>query len=251
MKKKVLLWLLAFPIFSFQSFAQADFEFDCDALFLEYYKTATDTTRAIHSYEAFCKGAEASHQAIQIALLWNENADEVDDCTRFRFEKYGVLTKYIGKTENTDTLDYTAAYNFLSHKRLKIIIPDTYKRLGILGPLHFGRNEMFTDIFYQQFNDRMTIEKKGEDKIVLHLEKNFIFPKYLYDIQITDLHTNQKFVFSDLFKGKVVLSLVEKDLKKQKKPFSFSLEEFENKHFCKIADLPEGHVVWLHLRNKL
>lgn len=219
----------------------------CDAVFLEYYKGG-DAPRAITNFEAFCQGAEEGTTATEFAVKWNvKEKYDVKACIRYGFEMYGVDIIVTGGTTDPKVLDAIEGYNFVMNKRIKEKLGDKYNDLGVVSPKYFGPEDIFTEQFYETFNNRLKIEKADKGSIKMTLKKDDAFHDYMNVIMVKDRRSDAEFRFSDLYKG-VVVPLAEEDTKGQNKLFNFSLKNFNHPHYCAAKDTPDAFVVWVKLK---
>ena len=219
----------------------------CDAVFLEYYKGG-DASRAISNYEAFCQGVEEGTTTTDMAVKWNvKEKYDIKACIRYGFEMYGVDIIATGGTTDPKELDAIEGYNFVMNKRLKEKLGDKYNDLGVVSPKFFGPEEIFTEQFYETFNNRLKIEKADNGSIKMTLNKDDAFHDYMNVIMVKDRRSDAEFRFSDLYKG-VVVPLSAEDKNGQNKLFNFSLKNFNHPHYCAAKDTPDAFVVWVKLK---
>lgn len=239
------LSLLLLILFSSTLMAQNKAGFDCDQVFLAYYKATPSTP--INDFDAFCQGAYEAFAATQLAQRWHVNPDDIRSCTFYGFEKYGVKLETTHHSENTNINDINAGFNYVMDQRIREKLGKDYELLGNMGPMYFGPDDMFNELFYSQFNSSMT-KKKTDDGLFLKLEKVGIFQDYLMDLKVTDRRGNSEFIFSDLFKG-VTVQLSDEDIKEQSKLFNFQIADFKDPFFCDAANKPSVFIVWLNLND--
>ena len=238
------LTTLACLFFSLTGLAQADF--DCDAIFLKYYKSQPGTP--ITDYEAFCQGAFEATQSEQLAQRWHVNPDDVKMCMFYSFEQYDVKLETTHHSENPHIASNNAGFNFVMQRRIKEKLGENYENLGMTGPMYFGTDDMFTDTFYSNFNKSLIKEAVKGDKIWLKLERVAVFPEYFHEIRITDRSIGQEFFFKDLIEG-VTLPLSKKDRDEKNKLLNFHIAEFNYQFFCKAASNPAIFIVWVNLNS--
>lgn len=233
----ITLWplLMVFTSLSAQN------SFNCDDFFLEYYKVGP--TRPIENMQAFCNGAEAAYYAERLMLKWHVNSDDVDNCTIYSYEKHGVNIDFTFWSSNMEQQDYNAGYNFVADKKIKQELGDKYKQLGVIGPNNFSSSNMFSEAFYNNFNNRLNIEKLNKNEIKLTLESVHTFADYFKDIKIVDKKTKKQFMFMDLVNG-VTLTYDDKD-KEDYRYFSFLLDNFNHPDYCKSSVSPNAMRVWV------
>lgn len=219
----------------------------CDAVFLEYYKNG-DAPRAISNFDAFCQGVEEGTTTTNMAVKWNvKEKYDIKACIRYGFEMYGVDIVATGGTTDPKELDAIEGYNFVMNKRLKEKLGDKYNDLGVVSPKFFGPEEIFTEQFYETFNNRLKIEKADNGSIKMTLKKDDAFHDYMNVIMVKDRRSDAEFRFSDLYQG-VVVPLSSEDKNGQNKLFNFSLKNFNHPHYCAAKDTPDAFVVWVKLK---
>ncbi len=175
---------------------------DCDALFLEYYRNG-DAPRAITNFDAFCEGIEEATLAKSFVVKWNVNERyDIKSCIRYGFEMHGVDIAATGGTTDPRVLDAIEGYNYLMNKRIKAKLGEkTYNDLGVVSPKFFGPEDIFTEQFYETFNNRLQIEKVDKNNIKMTLKKDDIFHNYLNVIMVKDRRSDASFRFSDFVSG--------------------------------------------------
>ncbi|MGB0840543.1 MAG: hypothetical protein ACPGXL_10395 [Chitinophagales bacterium] len=223
---------------------------DCDAVFLEYYKTQ-ELPHPISNYNAFCEGVEEAKTTMQLSLKRNVNdVFSIPSCERFDYENRNIILIPAGQTYNEDTLDAIRGYNFMMSKKIRLRLGSQFKELGKLSDSYFGPENIFTEAFYDLFNDKLSIKKLDDEQIRLTLSKDDAFPDYLNSIVVKDRFSDAKFSFKELYDG-VTVPLTEQDVKQTSKLFSFSLKEFSHPNFCAAKDNPDAFVVWVKLKEFL
>lgn len=224
---------------------------NCDQLFLEYYKNG-DAPRAITNFDAFCEGVTEAASAESFAVKWNvRERYDVKSCIRFGYEMHGVDIVATGGTIDPKVLDAIEGYNFLMKKRIRAKLgEEKYNDLGVVSPKFFGPEDMFTEQFYETFNNRLKIEKVDKGNIKMTLAKDDTFHEYLNVIMVKDRRSDTEFRFSDLYQG-VVVPLGEEDQSGKNKLFNFSLKNFTHPHYCAAKGTPDAFVVWVKLKDFL
>ncbi|MEZ4887328.1 MAG: hypothetical protein R3E32_21530 [Chitinophagales bacterium] len=223
---------------------------NCDALFLEYYRNG-DAPRAISNFDAFCEGVKAGEAAKDFAVKWNVNEKyDIKSCIRYGFEANGVDIIAAGGTTDPKELDAIEGFNFVMNKRIKVRLGDKYNDLGVVSPKYFGPEDIFTEQFYDTFNNRLKIEKVDKGNIKLTLAKDDFFHDYMNVIMVKDRRSETEFRFSDLYQG-VVVPLTGEDESGKNKLFNFSLKNFNHPYYCAAKDTPDAFVVWVKLKEFL
>lgn len=224
---------------------------NCDALFLEYYRNG-DAPRAITNFDAFCEGVQEAESTKNFVVKWNVNERyDIKSCIRYGFEMHGVDIAATGGTTDPRTLDAIEGYNFLMNKRMKAKLGEQkYNDLGVVSPKFFGPEDIFTEQFYETFNNRLKIEKVDKNNIKMTLMKDDVFHDYLNVIMVKDRRSDTSFRFSDLYQG-VTVPLGEEDRSGKNKLFNFSLKNFNHPHYCAAKDAPDAFVVWVKLKEFL
>ncbi|MGB1240926.1 MAG: hypothetical protein ACPG49_00285 [Chitinophagales bacterium] len=244
-KIKLITVFASFLCFTSMLLAQ-----NCNTLFLEYYKNG-DAPRAITNFEAFCEGVKEAETTQDFSVKWNVNERyDIRSCIRYGFEIHGVDIIAAGGTKDAKELDAIEGYNFVMNKRIKAKLGEDFNDLGVVSPKFFGPEDIFTEQFYDTFNNRLKIEKGEKGFIKLTLAKDDRFHDYMNVIMVKDRRSETQFRFSDLYNG-VLVPMTEEDENGKNKLFNFSLKNFTHPHYCSAKDAPDAFVVWVKLKEFL
>ncbi len=226
---------------------QAQETFSCEKTFIEYYQS--DSLRPITNFDAFCKGAKAAFKASKLTYKISGEAFQTRSCLRYAYEQKGIELIFENKKEEALFLDELTAYNFVAQKRIvQKIGQQAFEQLGDFGPMYFGPEDIFSELFYDYFNNCLKVKAVGKDKIKLKLTKRHLFPDYMDNIKVIDRRSKKDFVFKDLFDG-ITLPIDKQDRKDQNKLLSFRIDDFEHENYCKPSIMPNAYIVWVRLKD--
>jgi len=238
-----LLMVLYAPFFV----VQAQETFSCEKIFIEYYQS--DSIRPITNLEAFCKGAKTAFKTPKLTYKMMGEQFQTRSCLRYAYEQQNIELIFEKKTTDPLMLDEFTAYNFVAKKRIsKKIGKKAFQQLGEYGPMYFGPEDIFSELFYDYFNNSLKIKDAGNNQIKIKLGKRHLFTDYMDDIKVIDRRTEKEFLFKDLFEG-IVLSIDAKDKKDQTKLLSFRIDDFEHEYYCKPSAMPNAYIVWVRLKD--
>lgn len=244
----VLFWLFL-PLSIFPNLS-AQTNFECNQAFIDYFDH--QPPYPIQNKEQFCIGVQRANSQTELSLQKAINKENLNLCEQQIYENYNITIICLGKTDDPDILAQLAGYNEIMKKRIEATwgITET-ELLAQLNPLGFGPQDMFTEHFYDHFNQNMVREMvrvKGKGKqLKLMLKDAYLFPEYFANIPVIDRRTKATFTFKDFFYG-ITLPIDPTDKQDQNKLFNFVLTDFEHPNYCKTKDTPSSFIIWLTLK---
>lgn len=244
----LILGWLAHLCFAYTFYGQT--ELDCETLWKYYQQDNKDTTVLAKDKMAFCQGVEAARASETLVLKKNVNSFEVDACTRYAYEKYGVKLECTGESKLNSVISKNAGFNFVMHQRLRKKLGKKYRLLGKVNPDYIAPNHIIDRAFVQTFNEQIRLSENWLGKVKLKFRSKVKYPQYLNDLIITDRDSGKEFAFQDFYHG-VCLKITEKTETKQNKTLSFWISKLEGEQFCQVEGLPDISSVKVDMKNYL
>jgi len=244
--KHLLLPLICF-LFVQTLFAQKDF--NCDSL-LEVYPKDTVWLTQMAEKTIFCAGMKKAFEDTILSLKWNENEFDIDDCTRFSYERYGVKIIGTGTTQVPFILQTNAGFNYMMMVKIRQALGLQSNRLGVIDDTFISAKDIFTDDFNKKINKALVVRENIFGGLRLKLKKGTRFPDYLNTLKVVDRRSEKQFIFGDLYKG-VNLPLLDDDEDRKNKLLRFTVSDFEYHKFCRFKGMIDGYLVYIEINDFL
>lgn len=246
--KRLLLPLLCFLfVFSQQLIAQNNF--NCDSLLQVYPKDTVWLTKMTEK-EIFCAGMKKAFEDTILSLKWNANEFDIDDCTRFSYERHGVKIIGTGTTQVPFIVQTNAGFNYMMMIKIRQALGLQSNRLGVIDETYISAKDIFTDAFNKKINKYLVIRENFFGGLRLKLKKGGHFPEYLNTLNVVDRRSEKTFKFGDLYKG-INLPLLEDDEERQNKLLRFTVSDFEYHKFCRFKGMIDGYLVYIEINDFL
>jgi hypothetical protein len=247
MKHLLLPFFCLLFILNQQSFAQKDF--NCDSLLQLYPKDTVWLTKMTEK-TVFCAGMKKAFEDTILSLKWNINEFDIDDCTRFSYERHGVKIIGTGETRVPFIIETNAGFNYMMMIKIRQALGFASNRLGRIDDSYISAKDIFTDDFNKKINKYLVVRENIWGGLRMKLKKGSDFPEYLNSLKIVDRRSEKTFQFRDLYRG-VNLPLLEQDEDRKNKLFRFTVSDFEYHKFCRFKGMIDGYLVYIEIHEFL